>query len=243
MRTSNPAVNNVGIIQSNYIPWRGYFDFIDCVDIFVIHDDIQYTKQDWRNRNRILGAGGTPIWLSVPVCYEETHQSIDSIKISKNQDWRNKHLAQFYNNYRHAPYFDGIYSLYREVMLSRDWIFLADLNCALISAIAHGLNITTKIVQARDLDCQGIKTEKIINIVKSLGGASYVSGPAAQSYLDLDEMKKSNIEVFWKTYSYQAYAQGVGGFESAVSIIDAIAYCGFDKAKIFAGGGVEKAKW
>ena len=61
------AGKTIGIIQPNYIPWRGYFDFINDVDVFVFLDDVQYTRQNWRNRNRVQTRGGQSIWLTVPV--------------------------------------------------------------------------------------------------------------------------------------------------------------------------------
>src|SRR5436190_4387467 len=97
-------VMKVGVIQSNYIPWRGYFDFIDSVDLFVFHDDLQYTRNDWRNRNRILTPAG-PRWLTVPVSYKHRDQKIDEVPIEYRQDWASRHLKQLDANYRRAPFF------------------------------------------------------------------------------------------------------------------------------------------
>ena len=116
----------IGIIQSNYLPWRGYFDFIDDVDLFVIYDDMQYTKNDWRNRNRIKTPQG-PAWVTIPIKQLSVNQLIQDTVIDYRKDWRRKHLASIYHNYHRCRGFDWIYPELKDV-LQRDITKLSELN-------------------------------------------------------------------------------------------------------------------
>ena len=94
----------VGVIQSNYIPWRGYFDFIDDVDIFSIYDDVKYTKGDWRNRNKIKTQQGLE-WITVPVKYNKLNQLIEGTPIDYSRNWQKHHEKKIIQNYGKANYF------------------------------------------------------------------------------------------------------------------------------------------
>lgn len=85
------------ILQSNYIPWKGYFDLIQMVDEFVLYDNVQYTKNDWRNRNKIKTPNGTQ-WLSIPVRGESLTQLIQDTKVVNN-NWRKKHWKTLLQNF------------------------------------------------------------------------------------------------------------------------------------------------
>lgn len=94
-------MKKVAIVQSNYIPWKGYFDMIAAVDEFILYDDMQYTRRDWRNRNQIKTPQGVQ-WLTVPVQVKgKYHQKIRDTEID-GSDWA---LAQ---NYRRAPHFEEV---------------------------------------------------------------------------------------------------------------------------------------
>src|SRR5687767_2235559 len=99
----------VGIIQSNFLPWLGYFDFIRETDLFVIHDDLQYTKGDWRNRNRIKTLRGLE-WISVPVHYRNTSQLIEETAVDYSTPWAKKILNRIRESYRRAPHFEPFFS-------------------------------------------------------------------------------------------------------------------------------------
>ncbi len=99
----------VGIIQSNFLPWRGYFDFIREVDLFIIHDDLQYTKGDWRNRNKIKTPRGLE-WITVPVNYKTTSQLIEETTIDYSTRWAQKMLNCIREVYRQAPYFEPYFT-------------------------------------------------------------------------------------------------------------------------------------
>src|SRR5690606_12379475 len=87
------------ILQSNYIPWKGYFDLIASSDVFVLYDEVQYTKNDWRNRNKIKGPNG-PIWLTIP-CGSDIKRKIWQVDLP-DTGWRNKHFKSIINCYSKA---------------------------------------------------------------------------------------------------------------------------------------------
>src|SRR5687767_4463301 len=116
---------SVAIVQSSYIPWKGYFDLINSVDEFILFDDRQYTRRDWRSRNRIKTARGVS-WLSIPISSKGKYtQRIDETEVADPM-WAQRHWAMIEQAYRRAPHFDAycdrIRSLYRdcgETLLSR----------------------------------------------------------------------------------------------------------------------------
>ena len=209
----------VGIIQSNYIPWRGYFDFIDDVDVFIFHDDLQYTKGDWRNRNRIKTGAGLQ-WLTVPVRYTHVGQLIDEVSLDESQAWGRKHLNLLEANYRTAPYFQAYFKPFADV-LGRTYPSISQLNIALIRWVMGCLEIATPTVVSRELNVTGSKTARLIELLKKVDASIYLSGPAAADYLDLPSFEEHGIRLEYKSYDYQSYEQAGGGeFAPGVSILD-----------------------
>lgn len=227
---SNARTKRVGIIQSSYIPWRGYFDFIDSVDLFVIYDDIQYSTGSWRNRNRIKSKEGLK-WLTVPV-KTKLGLAIDRVPIDyTNKVWQNTHrhlLKEFLGT---APFFTDAMQIFQEGIDAGE-LTISQLNIRLIKLICSYLNITTPIVMSRDYAVSGKKTERLINLLKMVEATVYLSGPTAQEYLNEDLFRKNNIRLEYKTYDYDPYPQLWGEFAGAVSVLDLIANTG-QEAKYF----------
>lgn len=214
----------VGVIQSSFIPWRGYFDFIASVDIFVFHDDIQYTKGDWRNRNRIKTPKGTE-WITVPVSYKSVAQLICETPIDYSVAWQKKHLRIWDANYRTAPYFKSVMELLSGFDTDRDSSISA-LNIRLIRRICTYLGISTPMVVSSDLSLEGTKTERLINLLTKLGATTYLSGPSADVYLDKEAFRSHGFDLEYKSYDYEPYPQHWGAFQGAVTVLDLIANCG-----------------
>lgn len=221
------------IIQSNYLPWKGYFDIIHDVDVFIFLDDVQYTHRDWRNRNKVKTPGGVK-WISVPIL-GGINQLIFEAKIDYSQNWREKHKNTIHHSYASAPYYESykseIYDIY-----SKSFDTLSDLNIFSIKKIAGILEIETKFINSKDLDSHGIKDDKLISICQIVGADSYISGPVGLNYIENDKFSTAKIELLYKDYSgYPEYPQLWGNFESAVSIIDVIFNCG-EKAPYYIWG-------
>lgn len=211
-------MTRIAIIQSNYVPWRGYFDLMDDCDIFIIFDDVQYTDRDWRNRNRLKTPRGLE-WISVSVTHTSRDQLIQNVPIDWDADWASRHLNVIRQNYREAPWYSEIANEFSEI-LARKPRMLSELNVTLMTWIMARCGIKTQLINASALPSAGRKTERLISLVKGVGGATYVSGPAAESYLDVDAFRRAGLGLEYKTYDYEPYRQLWGPFEGAVSILD-----------------------
>lgn len=222
------AFVRIGIIQSSFIPWRGYFDFIASVDRFVFLDDTQYTQRNWRNRNRIKTAAGTK-WITVPVHYRHQSQLICDTEIDQSSNWPQKHLAQWRLHYGQTPFLGDVLEILDDLP-SHGSKTISDLNIKLIRHICQYLHIETPLIMSVELDPQGRKTERLIDIVKKLGGDTYLSGPSADAYLDHRAFASAGIGLEYKRYEYAPYPQAWGAFDGEVSVLDLIANCGRDAA-------------
>lgn len=208
----------VGVIQSNYLPWRGYFDLIDDVELFVFYDDVQYTKNDWRNRNRIKTAAGVQ-WLTVPVRHEHSAQLISETRLEDTQPWRRKHLRSIEQAYGAAPHFAAYFPEFA-TLLSRPYATIADLNHALIRWLMAQFGITTPIKHSHAYRLAGARGERLLDLLGQVGATRYLSGPSARAYLDADEFGRHGIQVEYKSYDYAPYPQLGGDFAGDVTALD-----------------------
>ena len=221
----------VAVLQSNYIPWRGYFDIINDVDLFIFYDEVQYTKNDWRNRNQVYSRQGLS-WISVPVEYSFGQKIIEA-KIKNNLNWQQDNWNKLENAYRLAPYWNLYKDFFYDVYFNKKWEYLYQLNRYLIEYISNNyLGIETKFADSRDFASAGQRSEKLLSLLLSAKTDVYISGPAAKCYLDENEYKKAGIEVIWKDYSgYPEYKQVREPFEPSVSIVDLLFNLGNDAKK------------
>ncbi len=218
----------LAVLQSNYIPWKGYFDLIHDVDLFLFYDEVQYTKNDWRNRNKIKTENGLK-WLTLP-CGYDLNRRIYEVKIKSEIDWRNQHYSILRQTYKKAPYYKKYDEFLHYIYLEKEWEYLYELNRYLIKHIAKEfLGITTKFDDSRNYQSNGKKEKKLFELVKSAGADTYVSGLAAKAYLQPDDYQKEGIEIVWKDYhGYPVYEQFFGKFCHEVSILDLLFYVGDD---------------
>jgi len=212
-------MKKVAILQSNYIPWKGYFHIIQKVDHFVFLDTAQYTSRDWRNRNQIKTPEGLK-WLTVPSNGTQS-MKINEVKIDNSVDWRKKHLKALGKNYRKCRYFQRYFELFQNILMSKNWKNLSNLNQLLIKEIAGILSIKTTFSDSGEFKLMEGKNEKIISIIQQLNGDSYLTGPAAKSYIDPEMFKRNNIKLEYIDYSnYPVYRQPWGKFAHKVTIFD-----------------------
>ncbi len=214
----------LGVIQSNYLPWRGYFDFINSVDLFVFHDDLQYTKGDWRNRNKIKTPAGLR-WLTVPVHYEKTSQLICETKIDHSKKWQQDHFNLFRANYGQTPFFSDAADILQAAFSHRD-ATISELNIRLIRLICDYLQIKTRMVMSAEFGLEGTKTSRLIQLAKRVDATCYLSGPAAKDYLEEEQFLSEGIRLEYKAYEYPDYPQPWGDFAGNVTVLDLIANCG-----------------
>ena len=219
---------SVAIVQSCYIPWKGYFDLIASVDEFILYDDRQFTRRDWRNRNRIKTPRG-PQWLTVPV---ETkgryHQRIDETLIS-DSDWARQHWKTLEHTYAASRHFDdyrgAIAALYETAVDRR----LSVVNRQFIEGIGAMLGIHTPLTWSTDYEADGTKTERLVSLCRAAGATAYLSGPRARSYLDESLFAAAGIELSYFDYDgYPEYEQLHPPFDHAVTILDLLFNTGPD---------------
>jgi len=183
---------------------------------------MQYTKRDWRNRNKIKTKNGV-IWLTIPVKVKgRYYQKIKDTVIS-DPAWKYKHWKSIAFNYSKAKYFKIYKELFEELYLGTDEKFLGKINYRFLKAICQILGIKTKLSWSMDYDLAEGKTEKLISLCKQAGASGYLSGPAAKGYLDEELFKKEEIELEYMDYrGYPEYNQLFPPFDHYVSIIDLI---------------------
>jgi hypothetical protein len=215
-------MKKVAILQSNYIPWKGYFDIINQVDEFIFYDTEQYTKRDWRNRNKVKGPNGV-IWLSVPVQVKGKYFQRINETLVDGSGWRKNHWASIKMFYSKANYFKFYREIFEELYLNSNQKFLSKINFDFIKAINEILEIDTKLRWSEDFEISGEKSEKLLSICQAANAKVYVTGPAAKGYFDESLFNKEKINVFWMDYSnYPEYSQLFPPFEHRVSILDLI---------------------
>jgi hypothetical protein len=218
------------ILQSNYIPWKGYFDLIAIADEFLLFDEVQFTKNDWRNRNRII-LDGRLRWLTLPVrTAGEFGVAIDRVEVSR-ADWAKAHWATLRQAYRHAPYYSSIAPVLEQAYASAaPLMHLSKINEYLLRSIAALLDLDTPIGRADIVPrTTSDATDRLLEICRARAATDYVSGPAARNYLRIAAFQDAGIALHFADYSgYQTYAQGHEPFEHGVSMIDTLKHCGTD---------------
>jgi hypothetical protein len=221
----------VAIVQSNYIPWKGYFDMIAAADRFILYDDMQFTRRDWRNRNKIKTPHG-PVWLTVPVLSKGKYsQAIKDTRINGGS-WAAKHWKSIEVNYARAPYFKIIEELYRPVFEGEIPEFLSELNTLLIKKTCDFLHIDTIIESSSDYELADEQSARLLGLCQQVNADVYISGPLARDYLNTGLFASAGVEVEWFDYSgYPVYDQLWGEFEHGVSIVDLIANTGSNAPK------------
>lgn len=218
-------MKKIAISQSNYIPWKGYFDMIAAVDEFILYDCMQYTRRDWRNRNQIKTPQGNH-WLTVPVLTKGRYYQTIKETIVDGDEWAMIHWRSLVQNYRRSEYFNEI-ATWLEPLYTHPSSCLSQLNNNFIKAICDYLGIKTIISTSANYNLIEGKTERLADLCLQTGASEYISAPSAKNYINEDVFKKNNIKLTWFDYSgYPEYPQLWGDFVHEVSILDLLFNCG-----------------
>lgn len=216
-------MKKIAILQSNYIPWKGYFDLISSVDEFVFYDEVQYTKNDWRNRNKIKTPQGLA-WLTVPVGINLDRRVCD---VRIDSKWQEKHWKTIESNYRRSRHFDTISDWLAPLYLNMQHDNLSEMNQLFVREVCKFLDIATKLSRSSDFRLTGDRVERLADLCNQASATEYVSGPSAKDYIRESVFREGNIRLSWFDYSgYPEYPQLWGAFEAQVSIIDLLFNCG-----------------
>lgn len=220
-------MKKVVILQSNYLPWKGYFDLINDADLFVFYDDLQYTKNDWRNRNKIKTAQGVK-WLTVPVG-TDLNRLICEVEI-KDHSWQKKHWEIIKQSYGKCTFFSRYKSFFESIYLEKEWSNLSIMNQEIIKMISiELLHLDTEFADSREYKIDGKRLDRLIDLVVKTNASHYISGPAAKEYIDSNRFSELDVKLIWKDYSnYPEYPQKYPPFVHGVSILDLIFSVGPD---------------
>lgn len=215
----------ISILQLSYLPWLGFFEQMHRSDQFVLYDDVQFTRRDWRNRNRIRVQEGSA-WLTVPVIQKNKYkQSLIDVKIDNSVSWKRKHLETIRCHYSKTPFFD-LYFPWCEKIFNGEWSYLLDLSLETIQYLKQELKINTPLLRSSELVESGNKTKRLISICKELKATHYLSGESARNYIIDSEFSRQNIKLEYQEYQHPEYPQRYDGFVPFLSTIDLLFNCG-----------------
>jgi hypothetical protein len=213
---------NVVILQPSYIPWRGYFAQIRRADLFIFYDDVQYDKHGWRNRNQIKTAQGKQ-WLTIPVHSKGVTEGIPikDVRIDWSKPWGKAHLKALTFAYNKTPHFQEYLPLLESFYSRRDEC-LADFTIETTIALSRELGIaSTRFLRSSGLPgIHGVKTDRLIQILKHVGARHYISGPSARDYIEKEKFDEAGITLEYMEYNYPDYPQLYPPFDPYVTILD-----------------------
>jgi hypothetical protein len=229
-------MKRVVILQPSYLPWLGFFEQMYVCDIFVYLNDVQYTKNDWRNRNRIKTREGMQ-WLTVPVSFQ-FGQKINEVPINNSYPWYKKHFQALKTWYGKSEYFN-IYSEELKEILYKERTYLEELDIELTQWMIKKLGLNPKTVLSSDLSVSpGDRQFRLIEICKALGCDYFYEGKSGQNYIDIKLFKSHGIMVEFQNYHHPYYNQlwlKEQGFVSHLSAIDLLFNHGPDSLSILTG--------
>ncbi len=215
-------------MQPTYFPWVGYFKLINSVDNFVFYDDSQYSKGSWHNRNKVAIQNNIK-WITVPILKPKLKQNINQIKIDLSKDWKNHHISlinQFYKTCKFHNDLKILLNFLEEYQTEN----LSNLNISLIKFISNKLNIQNNFYLSSNINIDGDRSDKIINICNYLKSDTYLSPQGAKNYLEQDgKLFDSSINIEFHNFIPKKYNQNnLSVFDGNLSIIDIIANIGWD---------------
>jgi hypothetical protein len=215
----------VTILQPSYLPWLGFFEQMTRSDKFVLLDDVQYTRRDWRNRNKVRVKEGW-VWLTVPVQQKSRFsQSLLETRIDNSVSWRRKHLETLRQHYCKAPFFEKYFPRCQQVY-EKDWTFLFDLCLETINLIKEEMGIETPLLRSSEMKPGGEKTERLVSICRELGATHYLSGESGSNYIAEEDFSSQGIALEYQNYEHPVYPQRYTGFVPHLSAIDLLFNCG-----------------
>lgn len=196
----------VTIHQPEHLPWLGYFNKMAKAELYVILDSVQFEKNYFQNRNKILSQNG-PQWIGIPVKNTgHMTNTIATMKIADDAKWRIKYLNTIKMNYAKHPFFSDVMPLV-ESTINMDTISLCEINIAIIKKFANALNIKPDFVKSSELNVNGAKSDLILDICKKTKATMYIAGPSGRDYLDMESFRNSNIDVTFNDYHHPVYEQ------------------------------------
>ena len=229
---------NVLITQSMLFPWVGLLEQVNLADVIVHYDDVQFSKGSFTNRVQIKTEKNFK-WMTVPLEKFKLGTTINNILINQNNDWKERHISLLEFNYKNAQFKDEMLKLVKDIYkkkyekisdLSRD-TFLALLDYFDLRKNKVFLNI-------ENLNIAGKSSDRVLKVVKKVGGKNYISGNGGINYIDHNKFEDHGVKVFYMKYNYITYKQLWGEFNPFVSALDLIANCGKDGRNVISSKSI-----
>jgi hypothetical protein len=216
----------LGIMQPYIFPYIGYFQLINAVDKFVVYDDVNFIKQGWVNRNRILN-NGQPIFFTVPLTDASSFKTINQTFISRNiyESFRSKFLKSLAAQYKKAPYFEMVAPMVERV-LSSQYDTIGQLALASIKETCEYIGVTTTFVDTSttynnaDLHAQ----DRVIDICRKENATTYINVTGGRSLYDKNAFAAQGIELYFISSAPISYPQFKHEFVPWLSIIDVMMF-------------------
>lgn len=221
----------ITIHQPEHLPWLGYFNKMAKAELFVIMDNVQFEKNYFQNRNRIIGTNGVQ-WIGVPVkTIGHMGNILRDTEIANDNKWKNKYLKTIQLSYAKHPYFEEIFAILED-SLSFETNKLVDINISIFKSFADKMDIRPKFIRASELNVQGKKSDLVLDICKAVGATTYISGPSGRDYMNLESYKQANIDVKFNDYNHPTYEQKkTSEFVPYMSTLDLLMNVGLEQAK------------
>lgn len=223
-------MRTVAIHQPEHLPWLGFFYKVAQADALVILDTVQFRKNYFGNRNRLLGPNG-PYYVTVPVRLKG-HMELQyrEIPIGDERGWKDRYRKSVLFHYRKHPYFERYWPEFDRI-LDQDWTFLADLNEALIRWMLEAFEIRPEIVRASELGDSGRSTERLVELCRKMRADRYLAGALGKDYMDETLFREAGIQLDHTDFTHPVYPQrGAGEFVPQLSALDLLMNCGPDSA-------------
>lgn len=213
----------LGIMQPYFMPYIGYFQLIAAVDIFVVYDNIKYTKKGWINRNRIL-MNGEDLIFSLPLKNSSDNLDIINRELSSGFD-RSKLLRQLNGAYRKAPYFNETFQLLERIVNCEYTNLFQYIHYSLTEICFH-LGIDTEIRISSDIvtDHTLKGEERVLNLCQTLGAKTYINSIGGINLYSKDVFSSSGTKLRFIKSNPISYQQFEAAFVPWLSIIDVMMF-------------------
>src|SRR3989338_1183673 len=226
------GVNKLVILPPLFLPWIGVFDMMNQADLFIILDNVQFSRQSWQQRNRNKTQAGVK-WLTVPVKHR-FGERIMNIKIDYSTDWINKHLKTIHYSYKGAPFFPEVCELLQRAYAKKPAL-LCQFNGCLLNDLRDYLGIKTPLILASDvpIENRGGK-DHVLDLCKYFDAKYYLNGPLGKSLYSPEEFQKIGVDLVFHEFRNPVYSQLHGTFISHLSVVDMLFNCGRNTLELIA---------
>jgi WbqC-like protein family len=218
-------MTTVVISQPQLLPWPGFFELVASADIYVHLDDAQFSRGGFINRVQIKHPAGSK-WMTVPLKGRGSFQEINQVE-AVGTDWKRRHRELVCQALAQAPYLDLALAVLDAVYLADRLVELL-VSSIELPAARMGLRRPRQWMRSSELGLAGTSWERVLAIVKAIGGTHYVTAHGAAGYLDHQAFESAGVAVDYMDYSKTSYPQLHGDFTPYVTVLDLIANLGMD---------------